>query len=301
MPNCPLCNSIAETIPNPNVPDVKWINCEICGEYEISDMVICGMLTDRIYGDRKYILSGLARQWSERSRRITILSDNIQTLLDSVPERNPIESMDMLLLFVKGKTKYTGEFVRLVPRIDYPIVFGRNEDELLFLKRKLCDMGYLEHADNDRVRLSIEGWKYVIGIDRRLEKSDQAFVAMWFDPSMDEIWENGIKQALTSVGYRPMRIDQEEHNEKICDIIISEIRKSGLLIADVTGQRQGVYYEAGFAAGLGIPVIWTCINDEVDSIHFDTRQYNHIVWDNAGDLKQKLINRIEATVPLRTR
>ena len=92
-----------------------------------------------------------------------------------------------------------------------------------------------------------------------------------------------------------------EHNEKIDDKIIAEIRKSGILVADLTENNQGVYFEAGLAMGLGIPVIWTCRKDNFESIHFDTRQYNYIVWENPGELKEKLKNRIEATNPIRNK
>jgi hypothetical protein len=51
--------------------------------------------------------------------------------------------------------------------------------------------------------------------------------------------------------------------------------------------------------GLGMPVIWTCREDDVDNLHFDTRQYNHIVWAEPADLKEKLALRIEATLPNR--
>ncbi len=90
-----------------------------------------------------------------------------------------------------------------------------------------------------------------------------------------------------------------EHNGKIDDLIIAEIRKSGLLVADFTKQRGGVYFEAGFAMGLGIPVIWTCRSDDVEKLNFDTRQYNHIIWTDADDLKKKLQLRIEASIPNR--
>ena len=46
----------------------------------------------------------------------------------------------------------------------------------------------------------------------------------------------------------------------------------------------------------GIPVIWTCRNDMLKHIHFDTRQFNHIVWDDADDLYKKLKNRIGAVI-----
>ena len=124
---------------------------------------------------------------------------------------------------------------------------------------------------------------------------------MWFNDELYGAWEKGFSAALEETGYKPNRIDLQEHNEKICDKIIAEIRKSGLLVADFTGNRGGVYFEAGFAMGLDIPVIWTCRADFVEKLHFDTRQYNHITWNEPEDLKKKLINRIEATLPKRTK
>jgi nucleoside 2-deoxyribosyltransferase len=49
----------------------------------------------------------------------------------------------------------------------------------------------------------------------------------------------------------PVRVDFVEHNEQICDKIVAEIRTCQFLVADVTLQRAGVYFEAGFAMGLG--------------------------------------------------
>ena len=124
---------------------------------------------------------------------------------------------------------------------------------------------------------------------------------MWFHTELDHVYENGFKAALDDTGYQSIRIDLIEHNEKICDRIVAEIRRSGLLIADITGNRPGVYFEAGFAMGLGLPVIWTCRDTDIDDVHFDTRQYNHIVWKDAADLKKRLADRIEATLPTRMR
>ena len=52
--------------------------------------------------------------------------------------------------------------------------------------------------------------------------------------------------------------------------------------------RGGVYYEAGFAQGLGLPVIWTCRKDMIDYVHFDTRHCAHIDWEAPDELKDKL-------------
>ncbi len=82
------------------------------------------------------------------------------------------------------------------------------------------------------------------------------------------------------------------------DAIIAEIRKSLFMVADFTENRGGVYFEAGYAQGLGIPVIWTCRHDHKDRLHFDTRQYNHILWTDEIDLFEQLRRRIEATIPV---
>ena len=46
--------------------------------------------------------------------------------------------------------------------------------------------------------------------------------------------------------------------------------------------------------GLSLPIIWTAKSTSVDDLHFDTRQYNNIVWDTPTDLRKKLEQRIRA-------
>ena len=130
--------------------------------------------------------------------------------------------------------------------------------------------------------------------------SSKAFIAKWFDDSMKGAWERGIAPAIRDAGYEPVRIDQQEHVNKIDDEIVAEIRRARFVVADFTqgdaGARGGVYYEAGFAHGLDIPVIFTCRDDSLEKVHFDTRQYNHIVWTEPEELRQRLKNRIAAVV-----
>ena len=127
---------------------------------------------------------------------------------------------------------------------------------------------------------------------------------MWFDEQMHSVWEKGFHPAIEAAGYRPRRIDRKEHVNKICDEIIAEIRRSRFVVADFSGQRGGVYYEAGYASGRDIPVIWTCREDDFEKVHFDIRQYNSIVWVTPEELAQRLQVRIEAVIgdgPLKLR
>jgi nucleoside 2-deoxyribosyltransferase len=115
---------------------------------------------------------------------------------------------------------------------------------------------------------------------------------------MDSAFRDGILTLEKETGFRMVRIDEEEFNDKICDHIVAEIRQSRFVIADVTGHRHAVYFEAGYAMGLRLPVIWTCREDAMEETgrQFDTRQYNHIVWTHPDDLRNQLKDRILATI-----
>ena len=39
------------------------------------------------------------------------------------------------------------------------------------------------------------------------------------------------------------------------------------VVADVTNHRNGVYFEAGYAMGMGLPVIWMCHKDDMKEAH----------------------------------
>src|SRR5262245_24016164 len=101
---------------------------------------------------------------------------------------------------------------------------------------------------------------------------------MWFDPEMSPVWEQALYPGIYDAGYTPLLIDKKEHLNKIDDETLASIRGAKFLVADFTGHRGNVYYEAGFAGGLGKPVIWTVRHEDLHAAHFDTRQYNYILW-----------------------
>ena len=125
----------------------------------------------------------------------------------------------------------------------------------------------------------------------------QVFVAMWFDASTTDVWMAGLKPGIEDSEYcSALRVGSLDHNEKIDDRIIAEIRRSGLVVADFTGDCGGVYFEAGYARGLGIPVIWTCRRTGSTKVHFDTNRFNYITWETPEELRGRLDARIRATV-----
>ncbi len=116
-----------------------------------------------------------------------------------------------------------------------------------------------------------------------------------FSVDMSSIYENGYKTVIQSLNYSAMRIDEKDYTGLIINEITSEINNSIALIADLTGNRGGVYYEAGIARGLQIcnhpiKLILTCKQDFFDKekVHFDVSGDKILLYENENDLKIKL-------------
>ena len=176
--------------------------------------------------------------------------------------------------------------------------------EVIYLENYLEERGWITErriAGPERLvaTVTVDGHRKIADQVVNTE-SAQAFVAMWFHESTDPAYSDGVDPAIRDAGYLPLRIDQTEHINKIEDEIIAQIRRSRFIVADFTqggdGARGGVYYEAGFAHGLGLPVILTCHKGSLEALHFDTSHYNHIVWASPADLREKLKNRILAVI-----
>lgn len=149
-----------------------------------------------------------------------------------------------------------------------------------------------------QVEISPSGHDHIANLAHSGSELDSGFCAMWFSDEVRPIWTDAIEPAIRASGYRPVRIDGVEHNNKIDDEILANIRRARFIVADFTGERGGVYFEAGFALGLGRQVVWTVREDFLSKVHFDNRQYNFLVWksDDLPDFQRRLQLRIEATI-----
>ena len=169
-------------------------------------------------------------------------------------------------------------------------------DELKFLCDDLTPKGWIRRPNRPN------GGPYSIIVTEQGQnsKSNEAFVAMWFAEEMDAVFKCGIRPGIKDAGYRAVRIDEQPEVDKIDDAILAKIRQCRFVVADFThgkaGVRGSVYYEAGFARGLGIDVISTCRADQIDDLQFDTRQYYHIKWKRSelDRLRQQVAECIRA-------
>ena len=108
-------------------------------------------------------------------------------------------------------------------------------DEVKFLLEYLQEKDWIKYDSSvESCTLTVDGYARLAELEKVATDSSQAFVAMWFDDSMKDAFENGIKPGIEDAGYEARRIDWIEHINKIDDEIIAEIRRSRFVVADFT-------------------------------------------------------------------
>ena len=296
MAKCGICRgSQAQPRPDPSGGSLVEVGCPTCGKYYISHTA--SVSVEQFPHAERFRLIAAVRQASEAGQPRKVMSDNLDDIAAAAHRWETLmDGIDRLLLLLAGRAEDFFGSVRVNKTADYPLIVGRDEKEMNELLVAAHRLGLLE-ATASSVEITIPGWERIDALRAQSPDSRQAFVAMWFADELKDAWTHGFQPGIEKSGYfSAFRIDLLPHNDKIDDRIIAEIRRSGLLVADFTGHRGGVYFEAGFALGLDIPVIWTCRADSLQGLHLDTRQYNHLEWDKPSDLADKLNDRISATV-----
>jgi len=274
------------------------------------------------------VLSGVCRHIHEEGLGVAEINEkNIDFYRKSeyIPA-DLLSKIERMLIFIGKNSSDT--FTRfIVGKNIFPsVAFLKDDKELYEMLELLISDGTLERVnrtlDEPRTyKLTMKGVRDIRAIRPKNRESKQAFIAMWFDPSLDVAHKDAFSAAIKQCGYEPKRIDKVFFNNNVCDEIIASIRSSRFIIADFTGNRGGVYFEAGFAMGLGIPVIYTCHKDwfncksfgeiavkakngktvtgiveHEERVHFDVDHYQFILWETVDDLKEKLIAKISATI-----
>jgi nucleoside 2-deoxyribosyltransferase len=291
---------------------IYTIKCHRCGTYRATDNFAQDFPNERrITPQQKALLSGYVREKELNHERILLTSENYLNIIKSDPlvPKNALDKTIKLLKYFHNNSIDFGQRISLNSSTDCSLTYSRSFNETQYITQELIRQGYIEfhHLDSPQTyTITFAGENYLAKLEKeKYIASKQLFAALGFNSQLKEILDAGqFKGAIKEkTGYEIMTIDKKEHVNKICDEIIAEINKSRAIIVDVTDGNQGAYYEGGYAHGLGIPVIYVCKDDVngkgeklIDLVHFDTRQYSHILWKDEADLIIQLSNKINAVL-----
>jgi len=261
------------------------------------------LVRELYHQDAHPYLSAATRKATERDTLLTLHTDNWQALEQEQRSIRISQKLTDLLWLIARYSGTPGQGCCILNSRDYPLIAAHDDVELEsyfthLQKRGLLDIVAATSDTSTCWGLTIPGWQELEPMPTPGGVPGRCFVAMAFRPTLETAFRDGIRAAVEDdCGFAAIRMLELEHNDKICDRIIVEVRRAQFVIADFTFQRGGVYFEAGFAAALGRPVVWTCKGCHFRHTHFDTRQYNHIKWEDPSDLRRQLAARIRGTIP----
>lgn len=166
----------------------------------------------------------------------------------------------------------------------------------------LLERYYLARAPEEKSSGNVANlWTYHLDSDflipkgaAKATKANTAFVLMAMDPAKPELEDvyNTIKAVCKEFGIAAYRADEIQHQDRITDLILEEIRACEHLIADLTYERPNVYYEVGYAHAINKrPILYRRLGTP---LHFDLSIHNVPQYKNTTELRDLLIKRLEA-------
>ncbi len=216
---------------------------------------------------------------------------------------NPkIQAMN-LVRYIGDQVSGSGEPIRELPNNIDSIMGSPSEQFASQLvkelgERGLISIGHTATFINGRtefliVNLTLEGWEQYEAERRGQSDGNYGFLAMQFgDLELNTFVKEVLKPTVRGVGYELLDMNDASRAGVIDNIMRVKIRDSKFVIADLTHDNNGAYWEAGYAEGLGKPVIFICEKKKFDAqkTHFDTNHCTTVPWSRDDDegFKQRL-------------
>jgi hypothetical protein len=295
MDKCEVCSDQKATaIPAVGFDGIHQ-NCPRCGEFKLTGTA-SSLARQPLGKDKRAKLSSWVRTQNRNGTIPTITSETFQkVIVSSIP--SVAERAYGLLIEAEARLKGLGERFNISEPRFLAATYSSNKQDVRFFFSMLKDQGLVEAKNlKDDCEILPGGYMRLEELKRKTSSSTKGFVAMSFHSDLNDVYAKGFQLALVSSGYEPTRMDKIEHINRIDDEIINQINTSKFIVADFTGHRGSVYFEAGYAMGIGLPVFWTCRKDDMPELHFDIRQFNCIDWESAKDLAGRLQSRIESVL-----
>jgi len=159
-------------------------------------------------------------------------------------------------------------------------------DYIMHLQKNIFDYVLINYFDNtlsDQIQFVLQ-----TELDD-LNTPNCAFVLMSFNPELKETFE-ALQLAGKLANVKIKRIDEKRGDYVITEEIMNHIKKSPLIICDLTEERPNVYFELGYARGIGKKII-LCAKIGT-KLHFDVKQNHIICYRSSIDLQNQIIKEL---------
>jgi nucleoside 2-deoxyribosyltransferase len=291
---CTVCFGVANILKKEfNVGTI--VDCARCGDFEVGFETARQLELPYQNLKKRALASHIIRKTQAPNKRSRLTLEFFESLGNHLLP-TPAEAMDNLVIwFAEQADGRPGAR----PTLTYtdPALLGKigvvASDDIEWIVTNLATQALLEggrasSADGPGVfrgGLTARGWDKFEELKRAYSSSNYAFFARQFsNADLDHVFDECLRKSVQETGYELRMVTQRAG---LVDAVIEdEIRRCRFLIADLSDDNAGAYWEAGFAEGLGKPVIYICRANKADgspmTTHFDANHRHTVKWDLAS-------------------
>lgn len=305
MAKCPVCqleqkNESKLFIDSPWSVFFRPIECMNCGKFLLEQNAVYALEEGRYNLKQRALLSHNISKRQKKDWTWEIQIKEIEDSLYSSKLPSVTELAENIIFWIGEQSSGFGAEVNF--NVSHALAKVGAIDDTGFVKvldhlKKdgLIVSDYVVWGDTLTFSLSFRGWQKYEELQRGKTDSRTAFMAMKFgNPLCDDFYKIKLKSAVEETGFSLHRLDESPKAGLIDDHLRVSIRNARFLIVDLTEQNNGAYWEAGFAEGLGKPVIYTCHEEHYKDIHFDTNHLLTIKWH--PEKYEMAIRNVKATI-----
>jgi hypothetical protein len=230
----------------------------------------------------------------DQSRGVPLLTVAVikRFLSDGAPGPTPAQQAKNIVRVIGDHVLSTGEPLDQLPTDLYALVGSPSPRAAGKLTIELQNRGLLDGTVANSfgginlhgADLTLAGWESYEEERKGRTAGDYGFIALQFaDPELDSFVLDVVKPACRAIGYTLVDMRDVKEAGVIDNLMRLRIRDAAFVLADLTHDNNGAYWEAGFAEGLGKPVIYLCERSKFEkaNTHFDTNHSTTVVWETS--------------------
>lgn len=320
MEKCPVCEhrTSKTKIIRTDYNNKLNVDCPVCGKFLTFKTI---NFNAEGLNENLWKLSYWIRNKFDSGEQI-IIDKNIKTIIIGIKVPKLPEQEDKLIRWIGDNLETSSDEATIDKVLLTSIIGAKNIKDVEYvinetdkknfiiksvpsqnLSITLSDDGHrLSNTNLISLGLTSDGWNRYEEIKQSGGLRGKAFMAMKFDDiELDNIYQGHFKVAVKQTGFDLIRLDEYPRAGLLDNHLREQIKKSRFLLADLTDNNLGAYWEAGYAEGLNKPVIYLCEENffNANRTHFDTNHLLTIKWNknNLDKADQELKDTIRKTLP----
>lgn len=294
---CLFCDEIVPTKPEGDYDQYLGCSCSPDGSYSLhrDSYESINSLPHPKKRSMLHIISAYLREQTDRDEAVVLSANDLETIVNTPTIPMTIEDKGIRLLqYLYRHSDRAGESVVIHPlSSNYNLTYSPNLQELVYIIDKLRNE-QLIIREGTSFQLTEQGWREAAA-SAGGKKLKPCTILIANDGDLSQEWQGRILPIVEQYGYLPRLLTHATattpHGEKYSLELIAD---SKLIIADATGQSPEVYFAAGYALGLSIPVIWSMNSRDADTLPIKIQEIRPMIWNSAEELISILQQRLNS-------